>query len=152
MSAKVFDFFDEVLRQFFGTDVESFARMRRADVEQLLSDDTRRRLTQIQSAAMELGQEAPGDRMHIDAQRLLITPHGLLYAAELSGTSHRPLCYFATPPALFDDIVDGVGATPRQAGWVVAVDRRVARELAFPWPLDAGLRRTLNAEPVLRAA
>jgi hypothetical protein len=51
---------------------------------------------------------------------------------------------------LLDPIADRVGATQLPQGSAVAVDTRFGHDLEFPWPLDAALRRTLDAHEVLR--
>ena len=152
------DFFDEVLRQYFGSGIGWYARIRWADVERLLCDDTRRRLGHIRLAAMEWGRAETGrvagsagaGDVAITEESLLVTPHGLVYVAGLNGRPPRPLYYLATPSALFEHIVDRVGVTPLPPGSAAAVDDRLGDDLTFTWPLDAALRRMLDAYPVLR--
>ncbi|MGH3725729.1 MAG: glucose-6-phosphate dehydrogenase [Mycobacterium sp.] len=150
MSARLVAFRERLLRQYFGASATTFARMKPTDVERLLSDDTLRRLNQIHMAARELGHTQP-NQVRIKLESLFITPCGLLYAAELETPSRRPLYYLATPKALFDEFADRVGSTTLPPNSAAVIDRRVARELVFPWPLDATLRRTLDSQPVLRA-
>jgi hypothetical protein len=156
MSERLFDFFGEVFARYFGYAVASYPRLRRIDVETLLSDDTHRRVTQGRRAAVEWGGGEHIGNVVITSERLLITDRGLMYTAELNApmrdrrTVERPLYYIATPPALFESIVDRVADTSLLPGSVAAVDNRLGRELLFPCPLDVALRRLLDAQAVLR--
>ena len=152
MSERLFNFFDEVLQRHFDLGTESYPRVRRADVDRLLSDDTRRRVAEARIAAVEWANtEKISGNAVIASDRLMITPYGLLYAAGLSGSSARQtLYYLAAPPALFESIVELTDATLLPPGSAaVAVDDRFGHELTFPWPLDATLRRMLDDHQVL---
>ena len=143
-------FLDEVLLRYFGPEFSSSPRMPHADLEKLLTDDAQRRLEHARLAALEWANaEVHGD-VEITSERWVVTPRGLLYAAGLSGAgSHRSLYYLATPPAMFEPLVDRTAASHLDEGSAAAVDSRLNRDLAFPWPLDAALRRTLDAHEVL---
>lgn len=144
-----FEFLDEFLQYYFGSEVGSCPSMRPEDVEKLLADDTRRRVAQVRIAAVEWGNtEIDGDVV-IASDHLVITPYGVLYAAGLIGAGER-LHYFATPPTLFQPIADRVGAMSMAPRSAAAVDTRLGHELTFPWPIDADLRRLLDAHSVLR--
>jgi glucose-6-phosphate 1-dehydrogenase len=67
----------------------------------------------------------------------------------LGGAGER-LHYFATPPTLFQPIAERVGAMSMAPRSAAAVDTRLGHELTFPWPIDADLRRLLDANSVLR--
>ena len=152
MSERLFNFFDEVMQRHFGLGSESYPRARRADVEKLLSDDTRRRVAEARIAALEWANtEKISGSAAITSDRLMITPYGLLYAAGLSGTGvSQALFYLAAPPELFESIVELTDATLLpQGSAAVAVDDRFGHELTFPWPLDAPLRRLLDDHQVL---
>jgi Glucose-6-phosphate dehydrogenase, NAD binding domain len=176
MNQWLFDFLDEVLQRYFGSWVGSCPRINRTDVDTLLTDDTYRRLAETRVAAVGWGEtETTGDVV-ISAERLMITPFGLLYAAELKGSGRREasrpgprlvdepgpqplpagerrrLYYLATPPELFEPIVDQVGVAPLPQASAAAVDNRFGHELTFRWPLDTALRRMLDAHQVLRLA
>jgi hypothetical protein len=166
---------DEVLHRYLASRLGLCPRMSRADLDRLLTGDTRRRVVHARAAAVEwAGTEIVGT-VEITSERLLITPFGLVYQARLSGSApgapRRPapsrfrgpaeeagehasspwtLYYLATPPPLLDPIADRVGATQLPQGSAVAVDTRFGHDLEFPWPLDAALRRTLDAHEVLR--
>lgn len=146
-------FFDEVLWRYFGAEPGTLPRMRRTDVEKLLTDDARRRLVHARLAAVEWGGTEMLAHVEITAERWVIAPRGLLYAAGLRGSAHGSsrLYYLATPAALFEAIVDRAGASHPRQGSVAAVDSRLNSDLVFPWPLDAALRRTLDSHEVLRA-
>lgn len=162
MNQRPFDFFDEVLRRYFGSTAVLCPQMRRDDVEKLLSDDAEWRLLHGRRAAIDWGHREGVD-VDITSERLLVTDHGLLYAARLSapartsspgaifaGPARRPMYYLATPRALFEPIVDRARVTPLRPGSAAAVDDRLGRDLLFSWPLDGGLRRILGEEPILR--
>ena len=152
MSERLFNFFDEVLQRHFDLGPESYPRARRADVEKLLSDDTRRRVAEARAAALEWAStEKINGNPAITSDRLMITPYGLLYAAGLSGSgANRSLFYLAAPPELFESIVELTDATLLpQGSAAVAVDDRFGHELTFPWPLDTPLRRLLDDHKVL---
>jgi hypothetical protein len=159
MSQRVFGFLDEVLQRYFGVRLGSCTPMSRADLERLLTDDTQRRLDRTRLAAADWsGTEIIGG-VSVTSECLLITPRGLLYAAGLKGTARRasavvppprPVYYLATPPRLFEPIAERVAAAQPLPASAAAVDSRLGHDLVFAWPLDAALRRTLDAHEVLR--
>lgn len=151
MNERSSGFLGEVLQRYFGPGLGSWPRMRRADLERLLTGDTYRRVAHARGAAVEwAGTEITGT-VEITSERLLITPRGLLYAAQLSGPSSRlALYYLAAPPPWLDPIADRVGTTQLPPDSAAAVDSRFGHDLLFPWPLDVTLRRTLDAHEVLR--
>jgi hypothetical protein len=152
MSQRVFGFLDEVLKRYFGVRLGSCTPMSRADLERLLTDDTQRRLDRTRLAAADWsGTEIIGG-VSVASECLLITPRGLLYAAGLKGTARHAsaVYYLATPPWLFEPIAERVAAAQPLPASAAAVDSRLGHDLAFAWPLDAALRRTLDAHEVLR--
>lgn len=160
MNEPVFSFLDAVLQRYLGPHLGSCPRMRRADLERLLTDDTQRRLDLARLAAMDWGRTEIIGNAGITSECLLITPRGLLYAARLSqvmrtpsrhpGPPAGPLYYLATPPALFDAIVERASAAQPLPARAAAVDSRFGHDLIFTWPLDLALRRALDAHEVLR--
>jgi hypothetical protein len=155
MGERLFDFFDEILQRCFGSGGGSYPRIHRDAVERLLSDDTHGRLAQGRLAAVEWGSSETTGTAAVISERLLITHHGLVYAACLTAPargrfSRRPLYYLAAPPSLFESVVDRFGAIPLLPVSAAAVDSRLGHDLLYPWPLDAALRRTLDSHPVLR--
>ena len=138
--------------------------MRRPDLERLLTDDGQRRLNRARMAAADWGRAA--GKACVTADCLLITPRGLLYAAALRGRAQRvplpipaprqpggyppALYYLATPPALFEPVVERLAAAQPLPAESVAVDSQFGRDLVFTWPLDGVLQRTLDAHEVLR--
>ncbi|WP_067888411.1 hypothetical protein [Nocardia vaccinii] len=157
MNQQSFEFCDEVLQQCLGAEaalsLRPSPRMRRGDIEKLLSDDAEWRLLHGRRAAIEWGIRDAVDAA-IASERLLVTAHGLVYFARLRTplwrNSPRALYYLATPESLFEPIVDRVRVTPLRPGSAAAVDDRFGHDLLFAWPLDAGLRRMLDDRPVLR--
>jgi glucose-6-phosphate 1-dehydrogenase len=124
--------------------------MRRADFERLLTDDGQRRIERARHAAVDWASTDTHDAAEITSERLMITPRGLLYAAELSAGLGRTRFYLAAAPVMFEPVVDRVHVSrllPRQAA---AVDGRFGSDLVFTWPLDGALRRTFDADEVLR--
>ncbi|MFE0339133.1 hypothetical protein [Streptomyces sp. NPDC058955] len=141
-------------------------------MEKLLTDDGQRRLELAERAAREWGRAEEAEEVRIASEHMVITPHGLLYAAQLEGnprkprplsptpttgrsrrssesSSRHPLCYLATSRASFDQLVDHVHTAQLRQDSTAAVDSRFGHELEFPCPLDAALRRALESFPVL---
>lgn len=150
MSERPVAFLDEVLQRYFGAEFGSCPEMRRGDLERLLTDDAHRRRVRARLAAVEWGDIEIHSSVEIRSECWVITPRGLLYAAGLAGGPRRFLYYLATPTALFEPIVDRAAVSRLPQASAAAVDSRLDRDLVFPWPLDAALRRTLDAHEVLR--
>ena len=85
----------------------------------------------------------------ITSELFVITQHGLMYAAALT-EAHRALYYLATPPGLFDPLVDQVDTAELREGAVAVVDSGFRRNLASAHPMDAALRRILDEHAALR--
>lgn len=154
MSDRLRGFLGEVPQRYFGSEAESSSRIPRAQVEKLLTDDGQRRLELAERAAADWGRAEARGEVEIVSERFIITPRGMLYLAGLRGlpgatAAHRSLYYVATPTASFDPIVDRVRATGLRRHSAAAVDCRFGHDLEFPWPLDAGLRRTFDAHQIL---
>ncbi|AZG44707.1 hypothetical protein D7316_01293 [Gordonia insulae] len=149
-SEPLVDFVDELLQRHFGPEYSSASTMDRTDVELLLTDDTWRRVQESRAAAMEWGRTEIAGEVAIAADRLVITSHGLVYAAGMSAPgAHRPLYYVATPVELFESIAERVDPASLPDGAAAAVDDRFGHELTYPWPLDTGLRHLLDAHQAL---
>lgn len=151
MSERLIDFFDEALRQHFGSGIGSAPGIRRVDVEKLLSDDDERRLALGRLTALEWGSREAVGSVAITSERLLVTHHGLVYLAGLKAPGQLlQLHYVATPPSLLDAVFGRLEPARMPPDSVAAVDNRLGHELHFLWPLDTRLRRMLAAAPVLR--
>lgn len=150
MTEQLHDFFGEIFQRFFRPAIDAYPRTGRALVERLftLSDDVPDRLAQTRCAATAWAKSETPNAM-ITSELFVITQHGLMYAAGLN-ESRRALYYLATPPALFDPFVDQVDTAELHEGAVVAVDRRLGRDLASAHPMDAALRRILDDHLALR--
>jgi hypothetical protein len=174
-SVRLLEFLDGVLHLYYGSAFGVPPRMRRAEVERLLTDDAQRRLEQAELAAVEWGRSEIAGEVTIASERALVTSEGLLYAAALRSSRGRSvrsrhatfdqpldaagrpaadvrrslLYYLAAPCASFDPFVDRMRATPLRKNSAAAVDSRFGHDLDFPWPHDAGLRRTLGSHHVL---
>jgi hypothetical protein len=150
MSEQPYDFFGEIFRRYFRPAIDTYPRMGGALVDRLfrLSDHIPDRLAPTRCAAIAWGKaETPNAR--ITSELIVITQHGLMYAAGLN-ESQRRLYYLATPPALFDPLVHQVDTADLHEGAVVVVDSRFGRDLASAHPMDAALRRILDEHLALR--
>ena len=150
MSEQRYDFFGEIFQRYFKPEIAAYPQMGGALVDRLLAltDDVPDRLAETRRAAMAWGKaETPNAR--ITAELFVITQHGLMYAAGLSG-SHRVLYYLATPPGLFDPFVDQVETAELHDGEVVVVDSGFGHDLGTACPMDAALRRILDEHLALR--
>ncbi|MFW0796649.1 glucose-6-phosphate dehydrogenase [Gordonia sp. CPCC 205515] len=144
------DFVNEVLQGHFGPDYSSATGIDRADVDMLLTDDTRRRVEEARDAAVEWGRTEIDGEVMIAADRLVITSHGLVYAAGMTSPgADRSLYYLATPVELFEPLVGHVDTLSLRLSSVAAVDDRFGHELDYPWPLDTNLRHLLDEHEAL---
>lgn len=148
MSDRLIGFLDEVLQRHFGTTLAACARMHRPEFERLLTDDGQVRLDHARRAALDWGHGETSGGVEITAERLVVTPRGLMYAAELRAPKDT-LLYLATPAALFESFADRAHAAESLQGSAAAVDSRLGHDLTFPWPLDRALLRTFDDYEVL---
>jgi hypothetical protein len=150
MSEQRYDFFGGIFQRYFRPAIGAYPQMGGALVERLLSltDDVPDRLAEPRRAAMAWGK-AESSNARITSELFVITQHGLIYAAGLS-ESRRALYYLATPPGLFDPIVDQVETAELRDGEVVVVDSGFGRDLGTARPMDAALRRILDEHLALR--
>lgn len=150
MSEQLYDFFGEILQRYFRSAIDAYPRMGGVLVERLftLTDEVPDRLTDSRRAAVMWGK-AENPNARITSEAIVITQHGLIYAAGLN-ESRRALYYLATPPALFDAFVDQVDTADPREDAVVAVDSRFGRDLTSAHPMDAALRRILDEHLALR--
>jgi hypothetical protein len=158
MSEQLFDYFDDILRQYFGTEPGTRPRIRRADFDTYLTDDVRLHVLQGREAALQWSHRDASGPVDITARHVVVTEHGLLYAAELQvpvrsdtppATTWQHRYYLATPHAVFDQIVDRVHDAPPPRESVAAVDCRLDRDLTSMWQFEGALRRLLDDYPVL---
>lgn len=160
MNDQLLGYIDEILRGHYGPQIEeSPPRLRRVQVEKLLTDDGQRRLGQAEHAAMEWGGNELHDDVRIVSERMIVTPLGLVYAAGIRGRRHRhqraggaadeTMLYLATPRSSYDSLIDHTRGVVQRHRSMAAVDSRYGHELEFPWPLDAELRRTFDDHDVL---
>ena len=150
MTEQLHDFFGEIFQRYFGPAIDAYPRNGAALVERLLTltDDVQDRLAETRRAAMAWGK-TENPNAGITSELFVITQHGLMYAAGLN-ESRRALYFLATPPALFDPLVDQVDTAELCEGAVVAVDSRFGRDLTSAHPMDAALRRILDEHLALR--
>ncbi|MFG1933724.1 glucose-6-phosphate dehydrogenase [Mycobacterium sp. NPDC048908] len=150
MSEQRYDFFGEIFERYFRPAIDMCPPMGDALVERLftLSDDLPDRLAQMRRAAVAWGKaETPNAGM--STEFFVITQRGLMYGAVLA-QSRRALYYLATPPGLFDPLVDQVDTADLREGAVAVVDSGFRRDLASAHPMDAALRRILDEHDALR--
>lgn len=150
MSEQRYDFFGEIFQRYFGPAVDTYPQMGGALVGRLLTltDDVPDRLAQARRAALAWCKvETPNARTA--SEFFVITQHGLMYAARLT-ESRRALYYLATPPGLFDPLVDQIDSAGLRDGEVVVVDSGFGRDLGSAHPMDAALRRILDEHLALR--
>ena len=150
MSEQRYDFFGEIFQRYFRPAIDMCPQTGDTLVKRLfsLSDDVPDRLTQVRRAATAWGKvETPN--AGVSAELFVITQRGLMYAAVLA-ESRRALYYLATPPDLFDPLVDQVEAAELREGAVAVVDSGFGRDLASAHPMDAALRRLLDEHDALR--
>jgi Glucose-6-phosphate dehydrogenase, NAD binding domain len=150
MSAQRYDFFGEIFERYFRPAIGAYPQMGGALVGKLLTltDDIPDRLVQTRRAAMAWGRAETPDST-ITSELFVITQRGLMYAAGFN-ESHGALYYLATPPGLFDPIVDQIDTAEVRLGDVVVVDSGCGRDLASAHPMDAALRRILDEHETLR--
>jgi Glucose-6-phosphate dehydrogenase, NAD binding domain len=150
MSEQRYDFFGEIFERYFRSAIGAYPQMGGALVQRLLTlaDDIPDRLAQTRRAAMAWG-EAETSSARITSELFVITQHGLIYAAGLN-ESRGALYYLATPPGLFDPVVDQIDNAELREGEVVVVDSGFGRDLASAHPMDAALRRILDEHLALR--
>ena len=150
MSEHLYDFFGEVFRRYFQPPIDLSPWLGGRHVERIfsLTDAVQDPLEQSHRAAEAWGRSEAGDA-RFGAELFVITQQGLLYAAELN-SPHRALYYLATPPALFDSLVDEMDRTELRDAAVAVVDSRFGRDLAAARPMDATLLHILDEHASLR--
>ena len=150
MSEQQYDFFGEIFERYFRPAIAMCPQAGGALVERLfmLSDDVPDRLAEVRRAAVAWGKAETRDAS-ITSELFVITQHWLMYAAALT-EAHRALYYLATPPGLFDPLVDQVDTAELREGAVAVVDSGFRRNLASAHPMDAALRRILDEHAALR--
>jgi Glucose-6-phosphate dehydrogenase, NAD binding domain len=150
MSEQRYDLFGEIFQRYFRLAIGAYPVMGGTLVETwlTLSDDVADRLAQPRRAAISWGGvEARSAR--ITTELFVITQHGLMYAARFN-ESRRALYYLATPPGLFDPLVDQIEIATLREGEVAVVDSGFGRDLTSAHPMDAALRRILDEHLALR--
>ncbi|AFM19938.1 glucose-6-phosphate 1-dehydrogenase [Mycolicibacterium chubuense NBB4] len=159
MSEQLHDFFGEVFQRYFRPAIDAEPRLHSGPVQRMftLTDAVQDPLEQSRRGALAWGHTEVGDA-RFAAELFVITQCGLMYAAELSN-ERRALYYLATPPTLFDPLVDQVETAELDEDAVVIVDNAFGHDLASARPMDAALRRIVDehwalrvnlAEPVMR--
>jgi hypothetical protein len=99
-------------------------------------------------AAEEWGTAERHGSVRVLATHIVITEHGLLYAAEVGGPN--PGYYLAVPRALLEPVADHIADSPPPSGTAAAVDCRLDHDLASIWQFESALRHRLESDPVIR--
>lgn len=145
-----YDYVSELFARYFRPAADTDPPWGEGPVQRMfsLTDAVQDPLEQSRRVAIAWGgTEVPGSRIAMEL--FVITQHGLIYAAEMS-TARRALYFLATPPTLFDPIVDQVESGERPRNTAVVVDSRLGRDLTTARPMDAVLRRILDQHAALR--
>ncbi|QNJ93582.1 hypothetical protein HZU40_04395 [Mycolicibacterium fluoranthenivorans] len=148
MSDQLFDYFGEMLRACLDTDLSSSPQIGADEFARFLTDDVRLHVLQGRLAATEWGLAEGRGPVHVAATHIVITEHGLLYAAVV--TLPQPRHYLAAPRTLLDWVADHVAASPPPSGSAAAVDCRLDHDLASIWQFESALRHRLDTDPVLQ--
>ena len=150
MSEQLHDFFGEVFQRYFRPAIDAEPRLSGGPVERIftLTDAVQDPLEQSRRGAQAWGHTEVGDA-RFGTEFFVITQYGLMYAAEMSN-ERRALYYLATPPTLFDPLVDQVETAELHEDAVVVVDSGFGHDLASARPMDAALHRILDEHWALR--
>ncbi|TSD98117.1 glucose-6-phosphate dehydrogenase [Skermania sp. ID1734] len=152
MSDLLRDCVNQIFDRYFGPGIAATSpRMSRPQTRRMVADDAPERMAEAHRAALDFSRAEAVRNAEIALEYLFVTPHGLLYAAGLKGKQPpRRLYYFATPPPLFDSIVEQIGGSQLAGRSILAVDKRFGHDLVFPLPMDTGFRRILDDHPVIQ--
>lgn len=148
MSDRLFNYLGEMLRGSLDADLASARAIGADEFTRFLTDDVRLHVLQGQLAAAEWGIAERHGPVRVTATHIVITEHGLLYAAEVGGP--HPGCYLAVPRALLEPVADHIVESPPPAGAAAAVDCRLDHDFASIWQFESALRHRLEADPVIR--
>jgi hypothetical protein len=148
MSDRLFDYFGEMLCGSLDTDLASARVIEAGDFTRFLTDDVRLHVIAGQLAAVEWGTAESHGLVQVTATHIVITEHGLLYAAEVGGPN--PGYYLAAPRALLEPVADHIADSPPPSGVAAAVDCRLDHDLASMWQFESALRHRLESDPVIR--
>lgn len=152
MTEQFFDYFGGVLRECLDTGLAASPRINRSEFAAFLTDDVRLHVCQGRAAAGEWGAAEAHAPVTVTATHVIVTTHGLIYAATLSTPHRDPWHYLALPHVLFDSVADRVHDAPPSRGAVAAVDCRLDHDLSSMWQFEGALRRMLDDYPVLELA
>ncbi|MHA3024667.1 hypothetical protein ACXPWS_30860 [Mycobacterium sp. BMJ-28] len=149
MSDRMFDYLGEMLSSCLNPDLASSPRIGAAEFVKFFTDDVRLHAMQGRLAATEwAAAETRARPVHVTATHIVITEHGLLYAAVVA--LPQPRYYLAAPRALLDTIADHIADSPPPSGCATAVDCRLDHDLASIWQFESVLRHRLDTDPVLQ--
>ncbi|MGB8406186.1 MAG: hypothetical protein WCE30_19175 [Mycobacterium sp.] len=148
MSDRLFDYLGEMLCGSLDTDLASARVIGARDFTRFLTDDVRLHVIQGRLAAAEWGTAESRGPVRVTVTHLVVTEHGLLYAAEVGG--RNPGYYLAAPRALLEPVADHIADSPPPSGAGAAVDCRLDHDLASMWQFESALRHRLDSDPIIR--
>jgi hypothetical protein len=148
MSDRLFNYIGEMLCGGLDADLRSARVLGPGDFPKFLTDDVRLHVIQGRLAAEEWGTAERHGSVRVLATHIVITEHGLLYAAEVGGPN--PGYYLAVPRALLEPVADHIADSPPPSGTAAAVDCRLDHDLASIWQFESALRHRLESDPVIR--
>ncbi|MDR3664089.1 MAG: glucose-6-phosphate dehydrogenase [Mycobacterium sp.] len=148
MSDRLFNYVGEILCGCLDVDLASAAMIGAEDFAKFLTDDVRLHVIRGHAAAAEWGIAEHHGPVQVTATHLVITEHGLVFAAEVGGPN--PSYYLAAPRALLEPVADHIADSRPLLGAAAAVDCRMGHDLASIWQFEHALRHRLDADPVIR--
>ncbi|WP_020101528.1 hypothetical protein [Mycobacterium sp. 360MFTsu5.1] len=148
MSDRLFNYIGEMLCGSLDADLASARVLAPGDFTKFLTDDVRLHVIQGRLAAEEWGTAEHHGPVRVLATHIIITEHGLLYAAEVGGPN--PGYYLAAPRTLLEPVADHIADNPPPSGTAAAVDCRLDHDLASIWQFESALRHRLESDPVIR--
>lgn len=148
MSDRLFNYVGEMLRGCLDVDLASARVIGAGDFAKFLTDDVRLHVVSGHLAAAEWGTADRHRSVPVTDTHIIVTEHGLLYAAEVGGPN--PGFYLAVPRSLLEPIADHIADSPPPAGTPIAIDCRLDHDLASIWQFESALRHQLESDPVIR--
>lgn len=150
MTEQFFDYFGGMLRECLDAGIASSPRIDRSEFPKFLTDDVRLHVQQGRVAAGEWGATEAHAPVTVSATHVIVTAHGLVYAAALAVPHQdRAWHYLAVPHILFESVADHMATEPPPAA-LAAVDCRLDHDLASMWQFEGALRRMLDDHPAVR--
>lgn len=148
MSDRLFNYIGEMLRGCLDVDLAAARVIEAGEFTKFLTDDVRLHVISGHVAAAEWGTAESREPVRVTDTHIVVTEHGLLYAAEVGGPN--PGYYLAVPRSLLEPVADHIADSPPPCGTAVAVDCRQDHDLTSIWQFESALRHRLDTDPVIR--